>query len=218
MIKPFYILLLILLVFFIYLSVGNNYVEGLQIFQNGKPVVPVGGVNNSSFFRFSNNKRETTPATTPSSTTPTTSPPITTPTLPTPKLLNSIIYQNGSGTELQNSLNHTIQQKFATIQTLIDDINSKLPQDITYINTGSINHTSFENAVAGNASISIVNSPITDPITSKTVANWTINASLPLGPPGDRGLDGPQGPNGKQGQPGAKGEDGPRGPYGEPSQ
>jgi hypothetical protein len=178
---------------------------------------PLGGRNNR--FSISTTAAPTTAAPTtaaPTTAAPTTAAPTT--AAPTPQPLNSIIYQNGSGTELQNSLNHTIQQKFITIQSLIDDINSKLPQDITYINVGSINHTSFDNAVAGNASISIVNNPTTDPITSKMVANWTINASLPLGPPGDRGLDGPQGPNGKQGQPGAKGEEGPRGPYGEPSQ
>lgn len=206
MIKPFYILLFILLVFFIYLSVHNNYIEGLVKEGPKGPIIidntPLGGRNNNPFSGFSSTKLTTTP----------------TPTIPTPHPLNSVIYQNGSGTELQNSLNHTIQQKFITIQTLIDDINTKLPQDITYINVGSINHTSFENALAGNSSINIVNTPITDPITSKTVANWTINASLPLGPPGERGLDGPQGPNGKQGSTGAAGGQGPRGPYGQPPQ
>ena len=215
MIKPFYILLLILLVFFIYLSVHNNYIEGLVKQGPKGPIIidntPLGGRNNNPFYA-------TTPTTSkPTTAAPTTSKPTTAaPTTPQP--LNSIIYQNGSGTELQNSLNHTIQQKFITIQTLIDDINSKLPQDITYINVGSINHTTFENALARNSSINIVNTPITDPITSKTVAKWTINATLPLGPPGERGLDGPQGPNGKQGSTGAAGGQGPRGPYGQPPQ
>lgn len=189
--RPFYLLLIIVVLIFVYLSFSN-----------------VLKTNNTNIESLTPNANTNTP----------TVPGITTSTggkTPAENANNSVskFYAEKPGKELQDELAGTINSKLNTIQLLIDEINMVLPIDSKFIkvNPNKVSSIDFDNALSGNVYFNIVNTPTQDPITNKLIANWNIEAVLPKGPHGDQGLTGQQGPQGDQGIPGDQGSQGPRG-------
>jgi len=124
---------------------------------------------------------------------------------------SSNVYNSAIQSSIQN-INGDIQY----IQSLIDQINSKIPRTINDIVAGNISQTDDPKK----AYITIRNEPynIVDPFNpdrpSITTGKWIIDAVLPLGKKGDPGVQGPPGDPGPKGEPGAPGGRGRRGDWG----
>jgi hypothetical protein len=125
----------------------------------------------------------------------------------------------GATNDSQSSLLNNVSEKLTKVQTLINEINKKLPRDSSYIKVGTVSTIPFESAANGNSAyIEIVKRHETKQTTDKDnntyddmFSNWTINFVLPNGPQGDLGLQGLPGAAGDQGPPGIPGNQGPRG-------
>jgi len=128
------------------------------------------------------------------------------------KLISSSIADATQQTALGN-----IQSLITQCESLIYNVNEKLPMTISDIIPGTI----VTDSTLSNAKfiIDISNNSVPNPFdSSKTmkVGKWIINAILPTGQPGPVGPVGPEGPPGDMGEPGDVGGIGPRGPWGTP--
>ncbi len=118
-----------------------------------------------------------------------------------------------------------IQKKLCNVYSKIKQINKKLPKDEGSIVVGTVGSCSYENAdTQAQIKIDILDS--NDPSRKQNYPNlstpdyndyavWRINAVLPTGPNGDKGVTGPDGTQGKTGEQGKQGERGVRGNWAE---
>ena len=124
------------------------------------------------------------------------------------------IYTLSIGTSIQN-----INDEIGYVQSLIDQINSKLPRSIDDIVAGNISQSDNPKQ----CSINIRNQPykIIDPINPNrgtiNTGKWVIDAILPRGQKGEPGIQGPPGDKGDKGIPGEAGSSGRRGNWGSKS-
>jgi len=104
-----------------------------------------------------------------------------------------------------------IETKVKNIETLIKEINKRLPKTISDISAGSFTTSTNPDDVQ----INIVNYPYLDPCGNE-IGRWVISGILPQAPNGRPGPQGPKGPQGDQGPRGDPGPRGDRGPWGGP--
>lgn len=117
------------------------------------------------------------------------------------------------GSTTQQSALSAIQSKINECQTLIGSINSKLPNSISDIVSGTVSQSSNLSDVQ----FRINNEPYEtqdpfDPSGTMLVGKWTIGVILPEAP---RGEIGSKGDDGEQGMPGSIGDSGPDGKRGQ---